>query len=154
MRGTVVNCFCVKQQKVRTTCIPCDFWVSIGATVKKACKWQLEKKHWKIRFYGIYIEIKQLGIENDVIKIKFEYHLKWFSTIHYRRPWWESWTQQHAFRLCTFSTLWDSSWPEKLLSKILLTFLFDRRRLNNVSAEALFHGGHLVMRSERCAVQN
>ena len=37
-----------------------------------------------MRFYGIYIEIKQLGIENDVIKMKFEYHLKWFSTIHCR----------------------------------------------------------------------
>ena len=32
------------------------------------------------------IEIKQLGIENDVIKMKFEYHSKWFSTIHCRRP--------------------------------------------------------------------
>ena len=35
-----------------------------------------------------------------------------------------------------------------------LTFLFDRRHFNNASAQALFHGGHLVMRSERCAVQN
>ena len=86
--------FALKLQKVRTTSIPCDFWVRIGATVKTACMWKLEKKHWKIRFYGIYIEIKQLGIE-----MKFEYHLKWFSTIHCRRPRWESWTQQHPFCL-------------------------------------------------------
>ena len=91
--------FALKLQKVGTTCIPCDFWVRIGATAKTACMWKLEQKHWKIRFYGIYIEKKQLGSENDVIKMKLEYHLKWFSTIHCRRPWWESWTQQHPFRL-------------------------------------------------------
>ena len=65
--------------------------------------------------------------------------------------------QQHAyrFRYALFSTLWDSSRPEKNSPwKIPLTFLFDWRHSNNVSAEALFHGGHLVVRSERWVVQN
>ena len=35
--------FALKLQKVRTTCNPCDFWVSIGATVKTACMWKLKK---------------------------------------------------------------------------------------------------------------
>ena len=41
---------------------------------------------------------------------------------------------------------------KKLLWKIPITFPFDRRHFNHVSAEALFHGGHLVMRSEGCTV--
>ena len=49
--------------------------------------------------------------------------------------------------------LLDST-EKKTARKNTLTFLFDRRHFNNASAQALFHGGHLVMRSERCAVQN
>ena len=39
-------------------------------------------------------------------------------------------------------------------AKILIAFLFSQHRFNNFSSDALFHGGHLVMRSKRCAVQN
>ena len=35
-----------------------------------------------------------------------------------------------------------------------ITFPFDQRHFNHVSAEALFHGGHLVMRSEGYTVAN
>ena len=44
-----------------------------------------------------------------------------------------------------------SSQPQ---SKIPLTFLFDQLYYNNVSSDALFHGSHLDMHNERCAVQN
>jgi len=44
-----------------------------------------------------------------------------------------------------------SSQPQ---SKIPLTFLFDQLYYNNVSSDALFHGGHPDMHNERCAVQN
>ena len=47
---------------------------------------EVGKKALKNTILWNYIEIKQLGIENDVIKMKFEYHSKWFSTIHCRRP--------------------------------------------------------------------
>ena len=33
----------------------------------------------KERFYGIYIEIKQLEVGNNVITMKLECHYKWFS---------------------------------------------------------------------------
>ena len=131
--------FALKLQKVRTTSIPCDFWVRMG-DCQNGMYVEVGKKALKNTILWNYIEIKQLGIENDVIKMKFEYHSKWFSTIHCRRPRWESWTQQHPFRLrfAHFQHFETPSWPEKLLSKILLTFLFDRRRFNNVSAEAFF----------------
>ena len=38
--------------------------------------------------------------------------------------------------------------------KILIAFLSSQLHFNNVTLHALYHGGHLVMRSKRCAVQN
>ena len=38
--------------------------------------------------------------------------------------------------------------------KILIAFLSSQLHFNNVTLDALYHGGHLVMRSKRCAVQN
>ena len=35
-----------------------------------------------------------------------------------------------------------------------IAFLFSQLRFNNVTSHALFYGGHLVIRSKRCAVQN
>ena len=35
-----------------------------------------------------------------------------------------------------------------------MAFLFSQLHFNNVTLDALFHGGHLVMGSKRCAVQN
>ena len=48
------------------------------------------------------------------------------------------------------NTLRFISARKKLRWKIPITFLFDRRKFNQVSAEALFHGGHLVIRNEGC----
>ena len=56
--------------------------------------------------------------------------------------------------LYTFSTLLDLPRPEKMLLKIPLTVLFDQRHFDNASAVALFHGGHLVKRSERLAMES
>ena len=39
-------------------------------------------------------------------------------------------------------------------AKIAIAFLFSQLHFNNVTSHALFYGGHLVMRSKRCAVQN
>ena len=42
---------------------------------------------------------------------------------------------------------------KKLQTKILIEFLFNQLHFKNVTLDALFHGGHLVMRSKRCTVQ-
>ena len=39
-------------------------------------------------------------------------------------------------------------------AKFPIEFLFSQLHLNNVTSDALFYGGHLVMRSKRCAVHN
>ena len=39
-------------------------------------------------------------------------------------------------------------------AKIPIAFLFGQLHFNNITLHALFYGGHLVMRSKRCAVQN
>ena len=39
-------------------------------------------------------------------------------------------------------------------AKIAIAFLFGQLHFNNVTLHALFYGGHIVMRSKRCAVQN
>ena len=39
-------------------------------------------------------------------------------------------------------------------AKIAIAFLFGQLHFNNVTSHVLFYGGHLVMRSKRCAVQN
>ena len=39
-------------------------------------------------------------------------------------------------------------------AKIPIAFLFSQLHFNNVTSHALFYGGHLVMHSKRCAVQN
>ena len=39
-------------------------------------------------------------------------------------------------------------------AKIPIAFFFSQRHFNNVTSNAPFYGGHLVMRSNRCAVQN
>ena len=38
--------------------------------------------------------------------------------------------------------------------KIPIEFLFSELHLNNVTSDAFFYGGHLVMRGKRCAEQN
>ena len=71
----------------------------------------------KKRFYGIYIEIKQLEVGHNVITMKLECHLKWFSTTSTIEGLGKDSTLNSTTRvprtLCTFSTLWYSSRPEK-----------------------------------------
>ena len=77
-------------------------------------------------------------------------------TIHYRGSQWGSRTQQRAYCLCyAHSRHIESHLGKKQLqAKIAIAFLFSRFHFNNVTSHALFYGGHLVMRSKRCAVQN
>ena len=76
--------------------------------------------------------------------------------IHYRGSLWGSRTQQHACCLrCAHSQRIKSRLGEKEpQAKIPIAFLFSQLHFNNVTSDALFQGGHLVMLSKRCAVQN
>ena len=65
-------------------------------------------------------------------------------------------TEQHAYCLrYAHSQHTESHLSKKQQqAKIPIAFLFSQLHLNNVTSHALFYGGHLVMRSKRCAVQN
>ena len=59
--------FAVGLQIVRITCVSCNWGeFQSGMYVEGG------RRHWKIRFYGIYIEVKQLG--HNVIKVKLKCH--------------------------------------------------------------------------------
>ena len=78
------------------------------------CTWKkVLKKEW---FYGIYLKIKQLKVGHNVITIDeawMSYKLVQHN-IDYRRPQWGRYVElNNTHTLCTFSTLWDSSQPEK-----------------------------------------
>ena len=55
--------------------------------------------------------------------------------------------------LCTFPTQ-SHLGKKQPQAKILVAFLFSQLHFNNVALDALFHGGHLLMRSKKCAMQN
>ena len=65
-------------------------------------------------------------------------------------------TQQHAYFLrYAHSQHTQSPFGKKEpQAKNLIEFLFSEPHLNNVTSDAFFYGGHLDMRSKRCAVQN
>ena len=87
------------------------------------------------------------------MKIKVSKHkLK----IHYRGSPRGSQTQQHAYCLrYAHSQHIESHFGKKQpQAKTPIAFLFSQLHFNNVTSHALFYGGHLVMRSKRCAVQN
>ena len=69
---------------------------------------------------------------------------------------WGSRTQQHAYCLRYAHSQHTQSHLGKKQpqAKIPIEFLFSELHLNNVTSDALFYGGHLVMRSKRCAEQN
>ena len=86
------------------------------------------------------------------MKIKVSYHK---FNVHYRGSPLERRTQQHEFCL-------RYAHPQNIKShlrmkqpqpKILIAILFSELHFNNVTLDVLFHGGHLVMRSKRCAMQ-
>ena len=113
------------------------------------------RKYQKIRFYRIYIEISHLG--HNVIKKAFKWKSKWISTnIHYRGSPWGSRTQQHAYclRYAHSHHIESHLGKKQPQAKIAIAFLFGQLHFNNITSHALFYGGHLVMCSKRCAVQN
>ena len=75
---------------------------------------------------------------------------------HYRGSPGGSRTQQHAYYLrYAHSQHIESHLGKKQPRvKIPIAFLFSQLHFNNVTSHALFYGGHLVMRSKRCAVQH
>ena len=87
------------------------------------------------------------------MKIKVNKHKL---NINYRGSPWGSRTQQHAYCLrYAHSHHIESHLGKKQPQvKIAIAFLFGQLHFNNVTSHALFYGGHLVMRSKRCAVQN
>ena len=91
------------------------------------------------------------------MKIKVNKHKL---NIHYRGCPCGSRTQQHAycFRYAHshhIESHLGKKQPQQLQPQaIAKVFLFGQLYFNNVTSHALFYGGHLVMRSKRCAVQN
>ena len=87
------------------------------------------------------------------MKIKVNKHKL---NIHYWGSLWGSRTQQHAYclRYAHSHHLESYLGKKQPQAKIAITFLFGQLHFNIVTSHALFYGGHLVMRSKRCAVQN
>ena len=87
------------------------------------------------------------------MKIKVSKHK---FNIHYRGSLWGSRTQQHTYCLrYAHSQHIESHLSENQpQTKIPVAFLFSRLHFNRVTSNALFYGGHLVMHSKRCAMQN
>ena len=87
------------------------------------------------------------------MKIKVNKHKL---NIHYRGSPSGSRTQQHAYcsRYAHSHHIESHLDKKKPQVKIAIAFLFGQLHFNNVTSHALFYGGHLVMRSRRCAVQN
>ena len=115
------------------------------------------RTHWKIRFYRIHYK-------NIIVRAPCDKDGAWINikVIRKRNTSVEGLAVQEvelintptANLLCTFPTHWVSSRPETTAAENLITSLFDQLHFNNVSSDDLFHGDHLVMQSERCAVQN
>ena len=76
--------------------------------------------------------------------------------IHYRGSPWGSRTQQHAYclRYARSHHIESHLGKKQPQAKIAIAFLFGQLHFNNFTSHALFYGGHLVMHSKRCAVQN
>ena len=87
------------------------------------------------------------------MKIKVNKHKL---NIYYRGSPWGSRTQQHTYclRYAHSHHIESHLGKKQPQAKIAIAFLFGQLHFNNVTSHALFYGGHLVMRSKRCAVQN
>ena len=81
---------------------------------------------------------------------------KYKLNINYRGSPRGSQTQQHACCLrYAHSQHTESHLGKKQQqAKIPIAILFSQLHFHNVTSHALFYGGHLVMRSKRCTVQN
>ena len=84
------------------------------------------------------------------MKIKVSKHKL---NIHYRGSPWGGRTQQRAYCLRYAHSQHIES-HQQLQAKLQIAFLFSQLHINNVTSHSLIYGGHLVMRSKRCAVQN
>ena len=87
------------------------------------------------------------------MKIKVSKHKL---NIHYRSSPRGSRTQQHAYclRYAHSQHIKSHLGKKQQQAKIAIAFFFSQLHFNNITSRALFYGGHLVMRSKRCAVQN
>ena len=87
------------------------------------------------------------------MKIKVSKHKL---NIHYRGSPRGGRTQQHAYclRYAHSQHIESHLGKKQQQAKIPIAFLFSQLHFNNVTSRALIYGGHLVMRSKRCAVQN
>jgi len=87
------------------------------------------------------------------MKIKVSKHKL---NIHYRGSPRGSRTQQHAYclRYAHSQHIESHLGKKQQQAKIPIAFLFSQLHFNKTISHALFYGGHLVMRSKRCAVQN
>ena len=87
------------------------------------------------------------------MKIKVSKHKL---NIHYRGSQRGGRTQQCAYclRYAHSQHIESHLGKKQQQAKIPIAFLFSQLHFNNVTSHALFYGGHLVMRSKRCAVQN
>ena len=87
------------------------------------------------------------------MKIKVNKHKL---NIHYRGSPWGNRTQQHtcSLRYAHSHHVESHLGKKQPQAKIAIAFLFGQLHFNNATSHALFYGGHLVMRSKRCAVQN
>ena len=87
------------------------------------------------------------------MKIKVSKHKL---NIHYRGSPRGGRTQQHAYclRYAHSQHIESHLGKKQQQAKIPIAFLFSQLHLNNVNSHTLFYGGHLVMRSKKCTVQN
>ena len=65
-------------------------------------------------------------------------------------------TQQHAYclRYAHSQDIESHLSKKQQQAKIPIALLLSQLHFNNFTSHAVFYGGHLVMRSKRCAVQN
>ena len=95
----------------------------------------------------------QCDKESFWMKIKVSKHKL---NIHYRGSPRGSRTRQHAYclRYAHSQHIESHLGKKQQQAKIPIAFLLSQLHFNNITSHAVVYGGHLVMRSKRCAVQN
>ena len=151
--GVTVLVFVVELQKGYTKCLFSDFWERTGMSFKMVCTWKRKESIKKSLFTEFTSIRTQCDKDGTWMKIKVsEYKFNF----HYRGSLWGGRTQQHTFCLPYAHSLHIESHIGRKhpIEIIPVALLFSQLHFNKVTSDALFHGGHLVMRSMRCAVQN
>ena len=127
MGVTTVLVFAVEQQKVCTKCISSEFWERTGASFKMACIWKGGGGRCGAK---VQYPLSRFSISRSNSATN--------SALHYAH------SQHIESHLC----------KKQPQAKIPIAFLFNQLHFTSVTSDGLFHGGHLVMRSKRCVVQN